>query len=154
MICAYFHNGSLSLSLSFSLSLSLYIQTYIFMYKHSHHIHISYEIIYIYIYRERDVNKYINIFFVVICTIQRKWLCQTVMARTAMWVEVRNSLIRAIGEGAKMAGVPRKIDFAAIKSEPVWLDVKVIRKCFGRKGCISTDIAKHTSLDCFIISCI
>ena len=46
-----------------------------------------------------------------------------------------------------MAGVPLKTGIAAAKNGTIRLDVVVIQECLGRGECISSDLAKHASLN-------
>ena len=49
-----------------------------------------------------------------------------------------------------MAGVLLKISFAAVKNDPIRLNVIVIQKHFGRRECISSNWAKHASFNSFL----
>ena len=65
-------------------------------------------------------------------------------------MRIVDSLVRAIGEEAEMAGVPLKTGIASAKKSTIPLDVVVIPKCLGRGECISSDLAKHASLNSFL----
>ena len=62
-------------------------------------------------------------------------------------MRIVNSLVRTIGEEAKMAGVPLKTGVAATKNGPIRLDSEVIQESLGSGKNISSDLAKHTSLN-------
>ena len=62
-------------------------------------------------------------------------------------MRIENSLVRTVGEEAKMAGVPQKTGIAAAQNGPIQLNVEVIQESLGSRKSVSTNLAKHASLD-------
>ena len=58
-------------------------------------------------------------------------------------MRIVNSLVRAIGEEAKMAGVPLKTGIATAKNGPIRLDVVLIQKSLGRTVSKGSNKAKR-----------
>ena len=62
-------------------------------------------------------------------------------------MRIVNSLVRTIGEEAKMAGVPLKTGMPAAANGPIRLDVGFIQEGLGDRESISSNLAKHASLN-------
>ena len=113
-----------------------------------------YMTLYIHIYRERgrqrDIHIYTHIYiyihmFAVSNSRSKRYL--GVRARSTLQGSIVKSLIRAVGEEAKMAGVPLEIRMAAAKNVSIRLDVVVIQKRLGRRKSVSSNKAKRACFD-------